>query len=56
MITSSPFLAAMRLGVHAIERKHDFEEAALKLMRARNEEQILQAARQRGREEALRTE
>lgn len=56
MMTSSPLIAAMGLGVQAVERKHDFDEAVLQLVRARNEEQILQAARMRGRDEGQRQE
>ncbi|MEM7546559.1 MAG: hypothetical protein AAF367_13565 [Pseudomonadota bacterium] len=49
-------IAAMGLGVRAIERRQDFEGAVTRLARARDEEQRLQIARQRGREEALREE
>ena len=56
MITSSPLLAAMGLGVQAIERKQDFHEAVQRLVRARDEEQVLQAARQQGRDDSVQQE
>ncbi|MEL7462757.1 MAG: hypothetical protein AAFN79_01725 [Pseudomonadota bacterium] len=37
MITSSPMLAAMGLGVKAVERRSDFEQNAMNLRRARDE-------------------
>ncbi len=56
MITSSPFLAAMRLGVKAIERRHGFEEAVQNLVRARHEEQLLRAAYLKARDESMTEE
>ncbi|MEM8755650.1 MAG: hypothetical protein AAGF90_22035 [Pseudomonadota bacterium] len=56
MITSSPTLAAMRLGVEAVERRSDFEDAALRLRRAREDAERLQAARARARDAALEGE
>ena len=54
MITSSPMLAAMRLGVEAVERRSDFEANAMNLQRARDEAQRVEEARQRGRRDAKR--
>ena len=34
MSTSSPTIAAMRMGVSALERKRDFDEAVMNLRRA----------------------
>ncbi len=54
MITSSPTLAAMRMGVSAVERKRDFDEAVMNLRRARDEAQRLETIRAAARDEALK--
>lgn len=54
MITSSPTLAAMGLGVQAVERHRDFDQAAMRLQRARDEAAHLQRIREAARREAVR--
>lgn len=51
MITSSPTLAAMGMGVQAVDREEDrdFSQAVMRLRRARDETQRLAEARKRGR-------
>ena len=54
MITNSPTLAAMGLGVRAVERHQDFGQVAMRLERARDEAAQLQRIRERARREASR--
>ena len=54
MSTSSPTIAAMRMGVSALERKRDFDEAVMNLRRARDEAQRRETIRAALRDEALK--
>lgn len=54
MSTSSPTIAAMRMGVSALERKRDFDEAVMNLRRARDEAQRQETIRAALRDEALK--
>lgn len=54
MITNSPTLAAMGLGVRAVERHKDFDQAVMRLQRAREEAARLQRIRERARGDAAR--
>ena len=50
MITSSPMLGAMGLGVKAVERRSDFEQNAMNLRRVRDEALYLDEIRRQARE------
>lgn len=56
MSIDSPHLAALALGIRAVERRDEFEAAAARLFRARDETERelrrIEAARRQGRGEA----
>lgn len=55
MTTSSRYPGAMGLAVQAVERRRDFDEAAMTLRRARDEAKALAEARLAGRAQALQS-